>query len=122
MCYYLFFNNFIGMKFIMKKLTLLSMMFVLAACASNANHSARVDVAKSDGSRQCEGAGVSPETMQRELQHIKVYAVRKDHLRGVMFPAVCGGGTGSVNVYTISASDVEIAKQRGFHVFRTEEF
>lgn len=105
----------------LKKIYLLSMVLLVAACANTADV-LRVDVAKSDGSRQCKGGSVSLETMQSELQDIKVFAARKDHLRGVAFPAVCGGDTGSVNVYTINANDVEIVKQRGFHVFKTDVF
>ena len=35
-------------------------------------------------------------------------------MQGVAFPAVCGGATGSINVYTILAADRGRAEQLGF--------
>lgn len=105
----------------MKKLILLSSILLISACAGHP-HPARVEVAKSDLSRQCESAGISPEIMQNQLQGIHVYAARKDRMRGMMFPAVCGGETGRVNVYTIAAGDVQFAGQHGFFIFKTDEF
>ena len=52
--------------------------------------------------------------MQAELVGIRVHAAEKSHLPDVMFPAVCGGGTGSINVYTIDAQQRGQAEQRGF--------
>lgn len=37
----------------------------------------RVRIYKSDGSRQCQGGGISPEAMKKELQGIRVYAAEK---------------------------------------------
>ena len=49
------------------------------------------------------------------------YQMRKDYLRGMMFPTVCGGATGSVNVYTIDADKVQAAQARGFGVFQNKK-
>ena len=35
-------------------------------------------------------------------------------MQGVAFPAVCGGATGSINVYTIPAAERGRAEQLGF--------
>ena len=100
--------------------TLLSCSLLLTACThSDGLQSAgqhHIQIYKSDGARQCEGGGISPEAMRSELQGIRVYAAGKSILRGVMFPAVCGGGTGSINVYTIAAKDQAEAQKRGFVV------
>lgn len=74
----------------------------------------RVRIYKSDGSRQCEGGGISPEAMKSQLQGIRVYAAEKQTLHGMIFPSVCGGQTGSINVYTIAEQDLPKAEKRGF--------
>lgn len=104
----------------MKKWLLFGLICFQAACVS-APPQTMVAVYKSDGSRQCESGGVSPETMQTELSDIQVYAARKDVLRDRMFAAVCGGMTGNVNVYTIAADDLPKAEQLGFMPFRDEQ-
>ena len=48
------------------------------------------------------------------LRGITVYAERKDSLSGVAFPAVCGGATGGINVYTIPAAERGRAETLGF--------
>lgn len=105
----------------MKKYALLLAICFQAACVSAPDSAARVDVYKSDGSRQCQDNGVPPEAMQTQLDDIRVYAARKDHLRGMMFPAVCGGITGSVNVYTIDKEALPRAEKLGFAVFHNDE-
>ena len=98
----------------MKTYTALILCSLLAACSS-VSDGQTVQIYKHDGSRQCEGVGASPEAMQAELSGIRVYAAEKSQLQGVAFPAVCGGGTGSINVYTIAGKDLKQAEQRGFH-------
>ena len=92
----------------MNKLIALILSATLAACA-----------AVSDG--QCEGAGISVQEMQKELSGIRVYGAEKSALQDVMFPAVCGGGTGSINVYTIAKADVKQAQARGFALLPQNE-
>lgn len=108
------------------KLALASLAFFalgLGACAATGQSptappvsAAVIEVYKSDGSRQCETeSGVSPQTMQaRELADVQVLSARRDALRDMAFPAVCGGMTGSVNVFTIPAADWEKVHARGF--------
>ena len=97
---------------------------LLTACAHHSGSLKptpnRIDVYRSDNATQCGGEGISPTAMQSELGNIPVFAARKDHLRGVSFPAVCGGATGSVNVYTIPQTSQAAAEQRGFRVFTAE--
>lgn len=76
----------------------------------------RVEIYKSDGSRQCAGAGIEPQTMATELDGITIYDSRKDQLDR-MYPSVCGGATGSVNVFTIDKADLEKAQRLGFELF-----
>lgn len=110
--------------------TALSASVLLAACVqtsgtakpeTNPQAEERVQIYKSDGAQQCYGGGTSPAAMQRELQGIRVYAAGKSVLRGVMFPAVCGGGTGSINVYTIAARDLPEAGKRGFMLWKQKD-
>ena len=97
----------------MKLFIYLTLSLFLAACAS-AQNTQTIQIYKLDGARQCEGEGISVAAMQAELAGIGVHAAEKSHLPGVMFPAVCGGGTGSINVYTIDAQQRGQAEQRGF--------
>ena len=97
----------------MIKLFLLAAVSLLAACAGLSG-SPTVQVYKHDGARQCEGEGITVASMQAELAGIRVYAAEKSHLPDVMFAAVCGGDTGSINVYTIDAHQRRSAEQRGF--------
>ncbi|MDK4624032.1 hypothetical protein [Kingella kingae] len=100
----------------------------LVACQANGTgaaksslHIEKVEVYRSDNSTQCGGAGVAPETIQRELGDIQVFVARKDYLRGVAFPSVCGGVAGDVNVYTIAKQDQAAAEKLGFRVFSAVE-
>ena len=97
----------------MKLFIYLTLSLFLAACAS-AQNTQTIQIYKLDGARQCEGEGFSVAAMQAELVGIRVHATEKSHLPDVMFPAVCGGGTGSINVYTIDAQQRRQAEQRGF--------
>ena len=121
-----------------KTILFLAASFLLTACASHSGSlktnevsfgaaktssraAPRIEVYRSDNAIQCQGGGISPEVMQRELSGIQVFAARKDELRGVSFPSVCGGATGSINVYTIQQADQAAAEQRGFRVFQANE-
>ena len=98
-------------------LTILATALLFTACAHTPQApAAQIQVYKSDGARQCEGGGIAPEIMLKELDGIHVYAARKQLMQGVMVPAVCGGTTGSINVYNIAAEDQAAAEQRGFAV------
>ena len=103
----------------MNKLTALILSATLASCTAVSDGQTIQDY-KPDGARQSEGAGISVQEMQKELSGIRVYGAEKSALQGVMFPAVCGGGTGSINVYTITEADVIKAQARGFQLLESE--
>lgn len=75
-----------------------------------------VDVYKSDGSRQCEtGSGISLSEMERILNeaNIRVLSSRQDH-DCKMRPAVCGAGTGVINIFEIEENNLGPARELGF--------
>lgn len=85
-------------------------------CAGSAPGSATVEVARYDGSRQCEpGDPGSLLRGERQLAEagIHVLAARKGR-DGRIYPAVCGGPTGSMDVYRIPARDLDRARALGF--------
>lgn len=55
--------------------------------------------------------------MAKELDGIAIYDRRKDQLDRI-YPSVCGGGTGSVNVFSIDKANLDKAKSLGFEVFK----
>ena len=78
-----------------------------------------IEVAKYDGSLQCEmGQPVSLEHMEKELRaaSIAVEAMAKK-LDGIQHPRMCGASTGAMNVYRIKTSDVEKARALGFVLY-----
>ena len=97
-------------------LSVLLSALLCAACATSGRPSenATIEVYRSDESRQCQGGSIDTRQMRRLLEGIPVYAERKDQMQGVAFPAVCGGATGSINVYTIPAAERGRAEQLGF--------
>ncbi len=101
---------------IFKRCLMLLPVLCCAACASAVSDGHHVQVFKHDGSRQCEGRGLAVAEMQKELDGVKVLSAGKMVRQDVMFAAVCGGGTGRVNVYTIPASSLSAAEARGFRL------
>jgi len=78
-----------------------------------------VEVYKYDGTRQCgEGFEISLEQMAKELTSagIEIIEQRKGS-DGMIYTAVCGGGSGSINVFKIRSSDAEAAGRLGFMLF-----
>ena len=79
---------------------------------------AQVQVYKPNGSVQCESGGAIPlQQMGSQLTDagIVVHAARKAD-DGLMRPAVCGAGTGAINVYDIDAGQLDTALAQGFRV------
>ncbi len=74
-----------------------------------------VMVFKSRGSVQCGDRGTAPELMRGELERAGV-RVRSASCGsdGRMYPAVCGGATGEINLFEIDAADAERARALGF--------
>lgn len=102
---------------------------VLAACTSTQQQpeskwnvkaktstDARVWVRKSDGSRQCEGAGkITPKSAANELAKagVMVYLARAGS-DGRMYTSVCGAPTGKTVDLEISGNDIQKATALGF--------
>ena len=74
-----------------------------------------IEVCKYDGSIQCESQGISLEVMEEELKRegIRVLGKRKGD-DGRIYPAMCGGRNGSLNIYQILEKDVAKAENLGF--------
>lgn len=76
-----------------------------------------VEIYKYQGSRQCEGGGVSLASMQQQLQmsgvQVKGSACGMD---GRMYPAFCGGADGRINIFTVSGNTANLALGQGFSV------
>ncbi len=74
-----------------------------------------VTVFKSRGSVQCGDRGSAPEAMRAELERSGV-TVRSASCGsdGRMYPAVCGGATGEINLFEIDAADAARARALGF--------
>jgi hypothetical protein len=98
----------------MKKLiTLFGLSFGLMSCATIAND---VEVFISDGSKQCFKISQSISTNEKKLTdaNIDVKSSKCAVLTGTHFPAVCGGKTGRIHVFTISEQSLAEAESMGF--------
>ena len=86
-----------------------------SASVASSNTHAVMQVFKPRGSVQCGDRGAAPEAMRAELERI---GVRVTSARcasdGRMYPAVCGGATGEINLFEIDAADAERARSLGF--------
>lgn len=94
----------------------------LAACTAPtpsattaAPASTPLQVFKSRGSVQCGDRGTAPELMRAELERagVRVLSARCGS-DGRMYPAVCGGATGEINLFEIDTGDAERARALGF--------
>src|SRR5690606_29354163 len=72
-------------------------------------------VFKYDGSRQCENNGIPLDVMAQELigGGVDVICSQKSS-NGMAYPAVCGAGTGAINVYLIHQENLSDAEALGF--------
>jgi len=78
-----------------------------------------IEVAKYDGSLQCEmGRPVSLDEMEKELRaaNIAIEAKAKK-ADGIQHLQMCGASTGTMNVYRIKASDLDKARALGFVLY-----
>jgi hypothetical protein len=78
-----------------------------------------IEVAKYDGSLQCEmGQPVSLDQMEKELRAANIaVGARAKKADGIRHPRMCGASTGTMNVYRINASDLEKARALGFVLY-----
>lgn len=98
----------------------LALLVTLSGCAAPAPSASGpggdvVKVFKNRGALQCEGRGTPPEAMRAELERagvrVQASACGSD---GRMRPAVCGAGTGEINLFDIAAADLPGAQALGF--------
>ena len=78
-----------------------------------------IEVAKYDGSLQCEmGQPVSLDQMEKEL-HVAGIAIeaKAKKVDGIQHPRMCGASTGTMNVYRIKTSDLEKTRALGFVLY-----
>lgn len=88
-------------------------------CGAEESESRQAKVFKSDNSIQCENSGISLADMRKELTSagIDVICAQKGNT-GLAYPAVCGGGTGNINVYLIHTNNLSDAEKLGFKPVR----
>jgi hypothetical protein len=78
----------------------------------------RLTVYQSLGRKQCEEGGETPETLAAQLKAAGVEATPAGCATdGMMYAAVCGGGTGHLGLLDIAASDAAAAAKAGFRPF-----
>ncbi len=102
---------------------MLSLAAMLGACAAPPTGSAVeppmdgpvVQVFKPRGAVQCGARGTPPEAMRADLERAGIRVRRATcGSDGRMRPAVCGGGTGEINLFDIAAADQARAQALGF--------
>lgn len=106
-------NHFMASK-LMASLATGSLCLLISACGADAPEPV-VKIFKFDQSKQCERTGITPEDMRNELiaGGIDVLCAQKSH-DGRMRAAVCGGGTGAINVYLIRSAKLADATALGY--------
>lgn len=94
---------------------ILCSMQLLGCQASNTSNGTQ-KVYKSDGSVQCGFVPGTPLTvMALELTNAGIDVIcMQQSSDGMAYPAVCGAGTGIINVYTINSANLQDAAALGF--------
>lgn len=107
------------MGMFVKYIALLIGISFLSACKHDAALPSYEKVYKYDGSVQCERSGVELNVMAAELIHagIDVICSQKGH-DGMNRAAVCGGGTGNINIYKINRVNLPAAESIRFESVR----
>lgn len=79
----------------------------------------RLTVYKSLDRTQCEAGGETPETLAAQLKAAGVEATPAGCADdGMMYGAMCGGGTGHLGLFDIAAADAAAAAKAGFRPLR----
>lgn len=76
-----------------------------------------VEVYKATGAVQCDptsGTSLTASTAILNKANVTTSVSNCGFLTGIAFPAVCGGGTASVNIHAISSSDLAAAEGLGY--------
>lgn len=103
------------MKTLLERLLALVVISGLAGCDRETIESGTVKVFRYDGSVECEQPGITLDEMMQELTDagIEVICAQKSH-DGLARTAVCGAGTGNINVYVIPVAARQTALDIGF--------
>ena len=91
-------------------------LLLLAACQSVEVAESRELVYISAQAVQCEFSGHPAQVTAQALEDAGVAVAESQcaFLTDVMYPAVCGGGSGGINVHAIASSDLEKALALGY--------
>jgi hypothetical protein len=70
----------------------------------------------SNGSKQCESKGMSPEVSAQILidKNIDVVSSHCGFITGMAVIALCGAGTLEINLHVINLADISVAEKEGF--------
>lgn len=88
----------------------------LSVSSSPKTSTTTVEVYINSEARQCEYSGHTLQRTQQVLvnQGVNVVDSACGVLTAMMFPTVCGGRTGKINIHTIAAGDLPRAEDAGF--------
>ena len=89
----------------------------LAACAGGSDTPQTTKVFKPRGSIQCElGSGTPPEVMRLELTNAGISVISQScgFVSDVAIPAICGIGTGALNIFEIPEIQAQAAAALSF--------
>lgn len=109
----------------------LSALFLVTGCLhettsdSKPSVSSTVNIYIESGARQCfpESGKSAQQTAQLlENLQIKVLESKCAAWSNRIYPTVCGGGTGKINIHLISDADLEKAQSLGFNPLTTDEY
>lgn len=89
---------------------------LLAGCSKQDSISELVLVYENRNALQCESTGITPVDSVAKLTAagIAVSNTHCGHKTGVMYPAACGMGTGTILIHQIAQGDLPAARQAGF--------
>ncbi|MDO8827553.1 hypothetical protein [Methylophaga sp.] len=98
--------------------TLILSLVFLAGCSKQDSISEAVLVYENRNALQCETTGITPAQSVAKLNAagIEVSKTHCGHKTGVMYPAACGMGTGSILIHEITQADLAAAQQAGFGI------
>ncbi|ODN65642.1 hypothetical protein [Methylophaga muralis] len=94
---------------------ILSQVFLIG-CSKQDSISELVLVYENRNALQCESAGISPSDSVAKLTAAGIAVSKTDcgNKTGVMYPAACGMGTGTILIHEIAQQDLPSARQAGF--------
>jgi hypothetical protein len=96
---------------------ILSTLIMVSGC-NESDSSNDIEVYISTGELQCQENGLSISVTKSYLLDANVEVKNEScgSLTQVVYPAVCGGGTGKLHVFTIDKADSQVAENIGFTI------